>query len=88
MFLPLFFVNYWKFFRGIFARFFPFFRSETLPGSRFSERKFTRFRVFQELIFAFFLSFPVKKSDPGKAIFLNNVLDKGALCRYNISVVI
>ena len=45
-FLPLFFVNYWKFFQKIFFAFSPLFRQELLRKSRVSEIKCTRFRVF------------------------------------------
>ena len=50
-FLPLFFVNYWKFFQKIFFAFSPLFRPELLRKSRVSERKCTRFRVFQMRFF-------------------------------------
>jgi len=65
-FLPLFFVNYWKFFQGIFSPFSPLFRPENRSGVSVFVRKSTRSRVFQYPVFSYSPPFFRQKITPEK----------------------
>ena len=84
-FLPLFFVNYWKFFQKIFFVFFSPFPAGIAPQKPCFRKKVYTLPGVSD---AFFYTYFVRKIPFRKAISRNNVLDKDGLCRYNVSVVI